>query len=463
MLSAFKNFFVTLLIALAIFGVGAYFAVSFVTNTMHSILTSEKEQLNSIIEKDDHSGAEEGDEPGTPVNPDDLIEGESFSFLLVITDYRPDLYGDYMPAAVRSDDSGDEEKNEDPYGKLGYLSADYRSVTASAIVLVCADKEREQYTYTYFSPESRLYTPAGYHTLGDAYSYYGASVLTEHIHALTGIMPDYQMTLNGYNLDEIVSFLGAVNVNLTKDIYFDGKQYTTQSETVLESVDKHGKTTVERIPNTFALSAGTVELDEESAFILASLSERSMADINAKESYTVDAVRQYLTKLGGMDESALKFLVSLLTLKESEWDTIEKDETTAESESGSAEGEVLPWEETEEAEIVPAETEAPETESPETEESEETAEGDTDEDAPETVYLFEPDTPILETRFTAADLEKIGGVLKAISLFDQVTVSYPGNYVSKTEDHGAYFDLNTKTGLPTFFMIRPQKNASGEQ
>ncbi len=464
MLSAFKNFFVTLLIALVIFGCGAYFASSFVTNTMNSLLSSEKEQLGSIIDKEDPSDVNQGDDPSAPVNPDELIEGESFSLLLVITDYRPDLYGDYMPASMPSDDSDEKDEGEDPFDSLGYLSAEYRTQSASSIVLICADKEKKQYTYTYFSPEGRLYTPVGYHTLRDAYSYYGADALTEHIHALTGIMPDYQVTINGYNLDEIVAFLGSVNVTLSRDIYFDGKVYTTQPETVREGVDENGEKTAEVSTNTFALGAGPVEVDADTVYILSSLSERAMADISAKEAYTIEAVRQYMAKLGGMDEKELKILISMLTLNESEWDTIDIGETTAEGESGADEVIVPPSEDnpwwSSESGVAPAETEA-ETLAPE--EPAETGDGENNEEVPETVYLFEPETPILETRFNAAELDRIGGVLKAVSMFEQVTVSYPGNFVNKTKDREAYFDLNTKAGLSRFFSIRPEKNASQEQ
>ena len=66
---------------------------------------------------------------------------------------------------------------------------------------------------------------------------------------------------------------------------------------------------------------------------------------------------------------------------------------------------------------------------------------------------------MFETSLSAADLEKIDGVLAAVGLFDQVTVSYPGKYVDATEDHGAYFDLNTNAGLSQFLGFRNQKAA----
>lgn len=458
MLSAFKNFAVTLIIALVIFGLGAYFAFGFLTSTMNSLLTSEKEKLEHIVNKDDNDPSGSEEDPVIPVNPDEVIEGESFSFLLVITDYRPELYGDYMPGDIQLLSSQAEEKENDkknPYEDLGYLSSDYRESTAAAIVLVCADKENEQYTYTYFSPAGRMYTPAGYHTLGEAYSYYGIDVLTEHIHALTGVMPTYRMTVNGYNLDEVVDLLGSVTVTLSRDIYFDGTTYTTEHEHTRDAVDEDGEEYIEHIPNTFVMGAGGVILDNENIGVLAAVKERSMADINMKEEYILDAVRQYLAKLADMEEENLQIVVSMLTLNEADWISIEGvGEETESGESDTDEIYVPPSEDnpwwSAESGVAPAETEeAPE--SAETSDSE--TEGETEEPE-ETVYLFEPETPILETGFTAAELEKIGGVLQAIELFDDTTVSYPGKYVNATKDHGAYFEFDTKNGLKKFLALR---------
>lgn len=448
MLSAFKNFAVTLIIALLIFGFGAYFTSMFLNNTMNSILSSEKEQLDSIVSKGEDEDPDDGEDPVDPVNPEEIIEGESFTFLLVVTDYRPDVYGDYMPDAVhltaQQEEKKESEETADPYDVFGPLSADYRKAGAAAIVLVSADKENKQYTYTYFSPESRMYTPAGYHTLGDAYYYYGTQTLAEHIHALTGIRPDYEITVNGYNLDEIVDLLGPVTVTLSKDIFHDGNAYTTEYERTVETEDEDGKTTSEKVPNTYVLGSGTVEADRETIGILAEMKERSMSDISMKESFTVEFVKQYLQKIGAMEEEDMEILLAMMTLNESDWINIEGvGEETSDGESGMVTvppSENNPWW-SDESEVIPAETE----------DAAETTDGE------ETVYLFEPETPILETALAAADLPGIGGVLRAISLFEQITEPYPGRFVEAKDDTPAYFELNTKSGLSKFLSIRSEK------
>ena len=101
MLSAFKNFLVTLLIAAALFGVIAYFATQFVTATVSDIMDDEDAALESIMTQDkdpetDSSGAalpSEGEGPET----NSAITGDSFSFVVVTSGYRPELFDDYTP------------------------------------------------------------------------------------------------------------------------------------------------------------------------------------------------------------------------------------------------------------------------------------------------------------------------------------------------------------------------------
>ncbi len=417
MLSAFKNFFVTLLIAFVIFGVAAYFASMFVTDTMNDILSSEKEQLDHIIENENEGASV----PLTPPEENDPfadIEGESFSLLITVTDYRPDLYSDYLP--VNAEVLNERVASEDPYEGVGILSADYREAGACAMVLAVADKEQGKFTYTYLSTLTRVYTPTGYHTLGKVYNYYGGDSLAGYVHALTGIEADYTMVIRGHDLDEFVNYLGGVSVEVGKDIYFDGREYTTHYEYTKDAVDEEGVPYVAHIPNTFALGAGTVGIDSGNIYTLASLKERSMGDISVKEAYTVAAVKAYLTKLAAMDDTGLIAFVETLTPN-------------------------LP----DQVEAVPEES--TETAAPDPANPWWTSDGVSE--GTENV-LFEPDTDVIETTFNTGALERIKGVLRAAGLFTHTTVSYPGSYVPAAEGSDAYFEPDTKKGIELLLPVR---------
>ncbi|MBQ8332450.1 MAG: hypothetical protein IJX93_01595, partial [Clostridia bacterium] len=132
MLSALKNFGVTFLISAALFGIIAYFATGFVTSTVSSILDEEDSQLDDIIQNDPNGGETGNDSAGVPGNEEEVPEGESFNFLIITTDYRPDLYNDYQPTLdLMSQHNWYATPPEDT---MGSLSTDFREAEASSIV-----------------------------------------------------------------------------------------------------------------------------------------------------------------------------------------------------------------------------------------------------------------------------------------------------------------------------------------
>ena len=289
MLSAFKNFGVTFLIAAIIFGVIAYFAVGFVLNTVDSIMENEKGELDSIIQNPE-TGEGDGESDGELVDPpEDEIVGESFNFLVITTDYRPDIYSDYKPSQSEIDKGNwDEAEYEDT---AGFLTQKYRTKSASSIVLVRVDKENKQYIFSYISPKIRVYTSSGYRTLAEVYEYYGKQTLAEYVNALTGISPKYTLLVNGYNLDEVVSILGETTASIQRDIYYDGMYYSMQYETTNIIVNTDGEEKINHIPNTFTIAKGTVPVNAENIYTILSVKEHSIVDITAKSAYTTDLLK----------------------------------------------------------------------------------------------------------------------------------------------------------------------------
>ena len=174
---------------------------------------------------------------------------------------------------------------------MGSLSTEYREDSAASIVLVRVDKERRQFLYTYFSPETRVYTSTGYHTLSDVYTLYGKDAVAEHIHALTGMRVKYTSLINAYNFDELISVLGSVTVSPAKDIYRDGTgAYTMQYENAVEMTGPNGGKWIERYPNTWVMGTGENELDGEEMYTILSVKERSGAELEAKKKVVIDLV-----------------------------------------------------------------------------------------------------------------------------------------------------------------------------
>lgn len=465
MLSAFKNFGVTFLIAALLFGVLAYFATGFVTSTMNSIMTDEEDELSEIMQNEDNRNlaGEQTDSPNGEQTGDERVpEGESFSFLIVTTDYRPDLYDNYMPTL--------EHMYETDWNSIsasdtrGCLSGEYREPKASSIILVRADKEAGQYTYTYFSPETQVYTTTGYHTLGEVYGFYGKQTLAEHIHVMTGIKIKYTILLNAYNFDEFVELCGTQTINLTKDIYRDSAgNCTTQVETTKDVVGEDGNTQTEHIPNTLVLSAGEIELNAENFDILNSVTEKNSADVTAKEAWSIEIAKSYLRAMAERED--IKVLLTQLITNRSEWSNIAGLDYTEPEETEPAEGEISEGEEVVTEPVSPSDTDIYnpwEDTDPDIDVDGENA-GDTDGEPAETeeeinriwlVGLSEPDGAIIETDYTMNDFDSIRELFEAVTYFEEVSVSYPGKFVEATDEKDAYFDPDTQAGIEKFREYR---------
>jgi len=406
MLSAFKNFFITLLIAAAMFGVIAYFATQFVTATVSDILDDEEAALESIMTQDKPETDAGGET--VPANSETVQEilGKSFSFVVVCSGYRPELFSDYQPSVetLRSRIGS----FQTAFDSCGILSADYREKQATSVLLVRVDKDRRQVTYTYISPETRVFTSTGYHTLGEVYNYYGYQRIGEYVTSLTGIAVDYTFLLDGYNFDEFLALLGTVWVNNPKDIYAEGKIHTTRSETTRVRVNADGSETVDHYSNSLVLSAGSLEFNQYASNIMNTMKERSSPDIETKANYVVSVARSYMEKLANMDEAEFRSVMEgLLILSEAESAT----------KTWHSDGSVR----------------------------------------------TEPETPVMESNFTVDDIDRVYDLLHASAGFTSEVIPYPGNYVTATETVEAYFNPNIKTAIKNFLPYRYPVEAKAAQ
>ena len=400
MLSAFKNFFITMLIAAALFGVIAYFATQFVTATVSDIMDDEDAALESIMTQGKDPGDDDagdavpgGQEPGE----NSAIAGNSFSFVVVTTGYRPELFDDYTPSVdtLRSK-IGTFQTAADYFG---ILSKEYRSKGATAIILIRVDKDRRQVTYTYITPETRVFTSTGYHTLGDVHRYYGYQRMGEYVTALTGIAVDYTFLMEGYNFDEFLSHLGTVWINNPKDIYAEGNIHTTRSENTRVRKNADGSEMVDHYENSLVLSAGSLEFNQYSSNILNTLKERSSPDIEAKGIYTVSVAQSYMAKIAALDQEQFRtFMEAMLVMSEKENAT----------KTWLANGSVR----------------------------------------------TEPATPVMESNFTLEDIDKVYDLIHATVSFTAEVIEYPGNYVTATENVDAYYNPDMKTAIKRFLPYR---------
>lgn len=289
MLSAFKNFGITFLISGIIFALIGFSVTTLVNNTMEGIIDGEKDKLNNIIGQatGTSSVGSSTTDPGQTTPPEDLPKGESFSLLLAVTDYDPELHKDYLPTKDELAGMTAEDKN-------GILSKSYRTVNASSIVLIRGDRERGEYTYTPISSQTEIYASCGNITIGEAYGYYGEEFIVNSVWSLTGIKPEYYVFLNVTELEQIVEQLPNVSYSIPVNIYFNGADYG--SLTFMAEGHKDG------IPEPApAYYAGSSELNAELLYAITTYRENDPASHEAKAVMSVELAKLYLKAASSLD------------------------------------------------------------------------------------------------------------------------------------------------------------------
>ena len=245
MLSATKNFFLTFLIALVIFSVIAYMLVGLVLNNLLGV------GEETTAPSEDTAIGPENNDPGN-IGIQFANSGESFNILLIGTDYRPSEFVDYDPemlerlygivkdevtaAPAPSDVSPkpgnvvSDEKFHSPDGILaddgslifsgGFYSVNYRVIETDALVLLRADKEREQFTITVFPTDAYVDMNGRYFKLSEIYGRYGLDVLIDKIYAMTGMTIDHHAIISMNDFPQLVDTLGGITYNVPFDMKY---------------------------------------------------------------------------------------------------------------------------------------------------------------------------------------------------------------------------------------------------
>lgn len=229
MFSKVKNFFISFIISFAVFGVVALIVVDIVMKCIGGAFTLDGLDFNT---------------PGQDGNNQAAVSlgsgGESLYFLAVITDYRPSFYGDYdykyiqenfgsvkpgkLPGDISSVDSSSIKLSEAPEAGTvddtsdkvniigGIKENNYRTIHNDITVLVRMDKERKQFTFTYFPKDTVISYGDERVLFRDIYYKYGIGALMDVVHSVTGIRPDRHIIVHSEYVDDIIDSIGGLDL-----------------------------------------------------------------------------------------------------------------------------------------------------------------------------------------------------------------------------------------------------------
>ena len=228
-----RNFGIIFAVSLVILGIIAIIACGYVADTVCAIFEDRGDELDDLLASDPKETTGIGNE-GEDDRLTRPINGESFSWLMIVSDYRPSVFKNYFPTSAK-----DVDKLED----FGILDDDYKLVEATSIVLVHADVETREYVIMTFPTATKVDTAFGTVTLGELYAIDGANALSKKVSAMTGLEIDYYSVMHSSDLTLIANTIGSIECTVPVDIAYDGKNYVTLPEKKEEDTSKKPDTT----------------------------------------------------------------------------------------------------------------------------------------------------------------------------------------------------------------------------
>lgn len=219
MSSVIKSFVVTFCVSLLIFGLMSYAIVTNVDNVFSSSKTDTTD-TGSTSDKavtTSESGAvttntPETDTQGNTIKPDSTDTAitpadDSFTVLLVGTDYQPDILGGYDVT----------ERNK---GITGFpLKA--RETTADSIMLIKIDSKTKEFVFSMLPSNMKVQTDGNDIRLGSLYISKGIHYLRDKVTAMTGMPIDYYAVVPVGGLAAIIDELGGISFTVRTDMNYD--------------------------------------------------------------------------------------------------------------------------------------------------------------------------------------------------------------------------------------------------
>jgi len=210
-MAAIKNFIITFCISVLIFGGLAYFILNIADETILSADNSgdsPEETTAGVFSPDAPSnGSIETDAEGNLIFYE--INSESFTVLLVGTDYQPDILPDYDLTILNNR----EKPDAFPYKE--------RKISADAIMLLRVDREHKEFVICSIPGSTRVMSDGVPQELGELYHTKGITYIVDKVTAMTGLNIDYYASMSLSDFAAIVDSVGGITFNVPCDMHYE--------------------------------------------------------------------------------------------------------------------------------------------------------------------------------------------------------------------------------------------------
>ena len=239
MVKALRKFGISFAISTLIIGLAALIIMGSIDDVLTGSFHRDDDELYEILNEETEE--EEGGAVTPVENTLAPLDGDSFTVLAVMTDYRPDVYDDYLPQAKSGDASGHGEEKSGEKEKPG-IFLNYRKWGAVKICLLKCSKETGNYVAVPISPLTKVQTTAGPSRMYDVLYDYGTEYFISKVEALTGFKVDRYAIMDCTEISGFITAFGAVWCPVPCEVFTDGVEYISATAATAAKVANPGKT-----------------------------------------------------------------------------------------------------------------------------------------------------------------------------------------------------------------------------
>lgn len=212
MLSNVRNFFLTFVISLIIFGIIAFFVVGLVLDSINVSVSSV--DTSPIVQGSDNYIESDNDNRDKQAE----LDGNSFNMLFLGLDYAPALfYDEYNPKTASELVKYDTDKTAGKNASDG----EYRRVSADTILLVCVSKENKEFAFSAISPNTLITRGSETKCLGDIFEDEGLDKFISALEGLCGITVDRYALVDLENFANVIDIIEGVDFNVPCNMQYD--------------------------------------------------------------------------------------------------------------------------------------------------------------------------------------------------------------------------------------------------
>ncbi len=217
MLPTLRNFAITFLISLIVFGALAFAFTDFAMSSFGDGFASSPKQTTAVTEETVgvFNPFDDTEDKGNST-----IMGDSFNFMLVGLDYQAAVFEDYdenMSTYLNKALSG----VQDPSLAKEFSYRQKRAVSADAIFVGRVDKEDKRLVVTALSGNTRVFVDGVNTTLGSVLFDKGLDFFKGKVTAITGFSIDYYGIVSIPNMIGIIDQLGGLSFKVPCDMEYE--------------------------------------------------------------------------------------------------------------------------------------------------------------------------------------------------------------------------------------------------